>query len=66
MQVPSAGSSPESELPAAQQTSTGECPWPFIWTHDVAAAMDPKHASKNLAVVVAIVSIIVSWRLGFF
>jgi len=59
-------SSPENDLPPVQQATAtvaeGECPWPFIWTHDLKAAMDPKHALKNLAVVV----LVAAWVFGFF
>ena len=39
------------------EEAKGECPWPFIFLHDVRGGLQQKHLAKNLALVAALAGI---------
>lgn len=50
-----------SAAPAANKPAeAGECPWPFVFLHDVAGGLQPKHLWKN-ATAVAVVVAAAAW-----
>jgi membrane-associated progesterone receptor component len=52
-----------AEKPAADDK--GECPWPFVFLHDVQGGLHPKHRLKNAATV-AIVAVVATAVVRYF
>ena len=49
---------PAHRIPiGACDPSSGECPWPFIFLHDIRGGLKQEHLAKNLALVAVVAGI---------